>query len=235
MSSKSDFFILIPPSEGKISTGESGPLKILSTDTKNILGCYKNFKGDQSALYGLKHNALNYAIETNSNIENLPTTLAINRYNGVVYKALDFSSLDAPAKAYVNRHVRIVSALFGLITPYELIPNYKIKINKFGIDKYWMPINQKIIKDRYCVDLLPQAFKKAARINRGVEIEFIFKNGSKFLKTGHQGKSVKGRFVRFLARKNVGKEAFIDFERLSNDFLKEETDNNLILEKKEIN
>lgn len=51
---------------------------------------------------------------------------AIERYTGVLYDALDAPSLDAPARAWLDSHVAVQSALFGLIGAGEGIPAYRL-------------------------------------------------------------------------------------------------------------
>ncbi|QYM75714.1 YaaA family protein [Leucobacter luti] len=51
---------------------------------------------------------------------------AIERYTGVLYDALDAPSLPNAARAWLDRHVAVQSALFGLIGAGEEIPAYRL-------------------------------------------------------------------------------------------------------------
>ena len=53
---------------------------------------------------------------------------AIDVYSGVLYQALDWGSLSATAKARGEKSLLIVSAIFGVLRPSDVIPNYKAKI-----------------------------------------------------------------------------------------------------------
>ena len=53
---------------------------------------------------------------------------AIDVYSGVLYQALDWGSLSATAKARGDKSLLIVSAIFGVLRPSDVIPNYKAKI-----------------------------------------------------------------------------------------------------------
>jgi len=57
-----------------------------------------------------------------------PAAKAIDVYSGVLYQALDWGSLSATAKARGNKSLLIVSAIFGVLRPSDVIPNYKAKI-----------------------------------------------------------------------------------------------------------
>ncbi len=54
---------------------------------------------------------------------------AISVYNGVLYKALDYPTLSAGAKARCEKSVVIISAKYGAISPSDRIEFYKEKIN----------------------------------------------------------------------------------------------------------
>ncbi|MBL3700477.1 YaaA family protein [Leucobacter luti] len=51
---------------------------------------------------------------------------AIERYTGVLYDALAVATLDAGARAWLDAHVAVQSALFGLIGAGEEIPAYRL-------------------------------------------------------------------------------------------------------------
>ena len=57
-----------------------------------------------------------------------PAAKAIDVYTGVLYQALDWKSLSATAQARGEKSILISSAIFGVLRPSDLIPNYKAKI-----------------------------------------------------------------------------------------------------------
>jgi cytoplasmic iron level regulating protein YaaA (DUF328/UPF0246 family) len=57
-----------------------------------------------------------------------PAAKAIDVYSGVLYQALDWGSLSVTAKAQGDKSLLIVSAIFGVLRPSDVIPNYKAKI-----------------------------------------------------------------------------------------------------------
>ncbi len=54
-------------------------------------------------------------------------------YNGVLYKALDYPSLSASAKARCEKSVVIISAKYGALSPSDRIEFYKEKIDSAAI------------------------------------------------------------------------------------------------------
>ena len=57
-----------------------------------------------------------------------PVAKAMDVYSGVLYQALDWDSLSPSAKARGEKSILITSAIFGVLRPSDLIPNYKAKI-----------------------------------------------------------------------------------------------------------
>ena len=192
--------ILIPPSEGKVNGGEFESVK-LSSISKLLLKDLEKYKGSLEKLYGVKGNVLEKTKNINSEIRESKTFPAILRYSGVVYKSIDYNSVKN--KELFDKIVYILSGLFGLINAKELIPNYKFKINFFGADKLWKPIISKFLEDYYVIDLLPQAHKKAINYEEGISVEFIILKNGKKIPAGHNGKFVKGKFVRWLIENDV--------------------------------
>lgn len=47
-------------------------------------------------------------------------------YTGVVFKSLDYLSLPVLAREWCDRHVRIVSSLYGLLRPVDMIKRYRL-------------------------------------------------------------------------------------------------------------
>ena len=201
--------ILIPPSEGKADGGNNKPLKFVSGIAADLIEAIK--EADSKKLYGLKEKALEKAITVNKEVLNSKTMPAIERYTGVVYDAIDYQTLKN--KSDFDKKVLIISGLFGLLSPTDLIPNYRLKIDKLKAAKLWVNSNSEQLKDKFVIDLLPQAHKKAVKYDNGIEVEFVLKKAGKKMSAGHQGKHIKGRFVRWLIENNItAPKHFKDFK-----------------------
>ena len=216
--------ILIPPSEGKADGGSDKPLKSVSGITADLIEAIKS--AEPKKLYGLKEKALEKAITANKDVLSSNTMPAIERYTGVVYDAIDYRTLQN--KSEFDKKVLIVSGLFGLVAPTDLIPNYRLKIDKLKAAKLWLNCNSEQLKDTYVIDLLPQAHKKAVKYENGIAVEFVLMKAGKKKPAGHQGKHIKGRFVRWLIENNISDpKHFINFNEngyrwTGEVFLKEE-------------
>jgi len=213
--------ILIPPSEGKAKVQS---LEVLFKDTDfkfaeftqqivDYLGLIEY--EDLTSVYGTTQDKAIMFHRQNQDVFNSKCVPAIERYTGVVYNHIDWASLSAPAKKYMNNHILIFSGLFGLLTPDTLIPDYKLKMNVLSLKRLWAPIITKHLeKEELIFDLLPQVHRKAYTPNKNtIQIDFLVKNKGKTSAAGHFGKSVKGEFVRFLAQNQIKSiKQFKDFE-----------------------
>lgn len=65
-------------------------------------------------------------IELNRELEAAPTMSALDRFDGVLFDALDAASLPAQARARAGERVLIGSALLGLVAALDPIPAYRL-------------------------------------------------------------------------------------------------------------
>lgn len=53
---------------------------------------------------------------------------AIDAFDGVVFRALNYGALDTDARQFIDRDVRIVSSLYGLLRPTDTIKSYRFDL-----------------------------------------------------------------------------------------------------------
>jgi uncharacterized protein len=144
--------ILVPPSEGK-ATGGDGAFWAAGTSRFDALdrprravmaALRKGLAEDPAALLGVKGDALTAAVRSDRAVRRSPTMPAIARFTGVLYDALDASSLSALARRRLDERVVILSGLFGALGPADPIPDHKLKMSASlpGVGKlstFWRP------------------------------------------------------------------------------------------------
>lgn len=194
--------LLIPPSEGKTPGGTGKPIRP-TRSMEEMISRLDAYEGDWGRLLGVKGNALDAAVEANRTVRTAPTLPAIERYSGVVYDGIGYETLEKEARAWFDVHVRIVSALFGLLKPKDRIPNYKLKIEKLDAASFWKPLHEKALKHYDVIDLLPQSHRKAVSYPEGIAVDFVVEKNGKRVPVGHHGKMIKGRFVRWVCENQV--------------------------------
>jgi uncharacterized protein len=215
--------ILLPPSEGKASGGEGPPLDLETLsfgDFNKTRSLMIKALGQLSAkprvaqkTLGVKGVALDKARADNADVINSPTLPAIERYTGVMYDAIDYQSLDDESKRTFGESTLIMSGLFGMVSPYDLIPTYKLKMGaKVRLNKacsaIWKPLITKALKSTaekgVIWDLLPNEHSAAwdpSKVSCDVRftVKFLEAGTDGRLKTvSHWSKALKGALVRHL-------------------------------------
>ncbi len=132
------FLILLPPSEGKASGGNGPPLELETvsfpelnpTRTRMLKALVQLGSRPRVSkkLLGVKGAALEKAMESNSSVLTSPTMPAIERYTGVMYDSIGYRSLSEHARGVFDHSAVVMSGLFGMVRPHDLIPDYKLKM-----------------------------------------------------------------------------------------------------------
>jgi len=150
------------------------------------------------------------ALGRRSGVATAPTMAAMARYTGVLYRELDPGSLRGVARRRFQRDALVVSGLWGLVSPTDPIPEYRLKmgarLDPLGkLSTWWRPQVTAALAprvDRAVVwDLLPA--EHAAAVSwadlsprQRVTVQFLDRNGRT---VSHWNKLLKGSIVRWLA------------------------------------
>jgi hypothetical protein len=128
--------ILLPPSEGKAfpTTGSPVALSSLShpelSDTRRRVGdALVRVSKTRGAVAALGVGAsLGDEVRHNTTLWQNMSAPAATVYTGVLYDAAQAASWDARMQARAHERVRIVSALWGAISPMDKIPAYRLSM-----------------------------------------------------------------------------------------------------------
>lgn len=142
-------------------------------------------------------------------------------FTGDVYTGLDATSLDEAALTFGQEHLGILSGLYGLLKPMDLIQAYRLEMgtkfnNKRGKDLYtfWQPLITAEIKNRLAehtrpvlINLASQEYFKAVDtklLNRRV-ITPIFKDwkNDEFKIISFYAKKARGLMARFILEEKI--------------------------------
>jgi len=127
--------VLLPPSEGKASSGRGAPLKLeslslpgLNESREAVLDalvelCAADEEKAREVL-GLSE-GLRGEVAKNVELRTAGARPAGEIYTGVLYDALDLASLDAAAKRRAGRSLLVFSGLWGAVRPTDRIPSYR--------------------------------------------------------------------------------------------------------------
>ena len=205
--------ILFSPSEGKNSGGEAVAQELLGSNSarENILNEYNAIitRGDEDEikhLFGIKKfsDCQPYMQDLFSS-ELMP---AIERYQGVAYDYLEYTTLGEEAQEYLKRSTIIFSNLYGPLLGGDTIANYKVKQgnnigsivpDKFYKDRFSYQLDLYLAKDEI-LDFRAGYYDKFYKSNKEYTTLKFLKNGKT---VSHWAKAYRGIVLRELAKHNI--------------------------------
>ncbi len=149
---------------------------------------------------------------------------AIDAFTGVVFKALDYKSLEDSEKKRISRDLRIISSLYGLLRPDDIVKPYRFDFithvapGDNSLSAYWRPgVTEsllRLVKRRDCTDILDLLPADAARYidwarirgHAGIWKAYFRQIGeNEVVRTPHAGKlkTLRGRFLRQIIQENI--------------------------------
>jgi cytoplasmic iron level regulating protein YaaA (DUF328/UPF0246 family) len=216
--------ILLPPSEGKADTAAGQPFRLerlsnpsLNPSRERVMTALVKLCGgrDKRAreVLGLSERQ-NDELDRNRDLLGANALPAAQVYTGVLYGALDHSTLSAAVRRRVDDSVLVWSALWGVVRLDDVIPAYRLSgdvtLPRLGsLATFWRRPLQKAMDDRVgnqvVLDLRSGVYAKmwtpsqdlAGRTVTGRVLQSR-PDGSRVV-VSHHNKATKGRLVRRLA------------------------------------
>ena len=215
--------ILFSPSEGKNSGGEEIQQKLLGADNARdeILNAYNqialsNNEEQIKSLFGIKK--FSDCIPYIKDVYNSELMCAIQRYQGVAYDYLEYTSLNENAQAYLKKNTIIFSNLYGPILGGDTIANYKVKQgnnigevvpDKFYKERFTYQLDLYFNNDEI-LDLRAGYYDKFYKVTKPYTTLKFLKNGKT---VSHWAKAYRGLVLKELAKHNISSiEEFMNLE-----------------------
>ena len=211
--------ILFSPSETKFKGGESKKINKnsflfpeLFEERIKVVNLYQTYIDTASnkeleKLFGTKkEDIINYY---KGNLLEKEIIKVIERYDGVAFDYLKYSTLSDIEKVYIDKNVVIFSNLMGPILAGDMgLPDYKLKQNEkignFELEKFY---NEKFskalddyLKDDDVIDLRAGFYEKFYKINKPYTTMKFIKDGKV---VSHWAKAYRGIILRLLAQNNI--------------------------------
>ena len=201
--------VLLPPSETK-SEGGSGVLDAAALGFPALRGKRRSAAAAlkrvplKDAPGVLKLGATNaHEARWNRDLTAGPVRPAIERYTGVLYDGLDAGTLAPDARAWVDDHVVIASALFGLLRAADPIPRYRLSgsttLPGLALKRHWRePVAAAIAATgEWVLDARSEAYVALGPAPEGSAFLHVETPDGRAL--NHFNKHAKGALVRALA------------------------------------
>ncbi len=210
--------VLLAPAETKNSGGTLTPfcqsnffLPELFNERQTIFNQYEAYVQslsleDLSAWFGIKK--LEDVKRYQESLVHKPTMKAIERYNGVAFDAIEYSSLQKEEQAYIDNNVVLFSNLFGPLRADDLIPDYKYKqgaklpnvsVEKFYMEKFTPALDEYLGEE--IIDLRAGFYEKFYKVKNAQVITLKFIKDGKVV--SHWAKHYRGVVLQALAKHNI--------------------------------
>jgi len=207
--------LLLPPSETKRDGGDGAPLD-LSALSGSELTPLRNVLVDRvvalaaepaSMMRALKLGPrLTPEVERNRRLWGSPTMPAIDRYTGVLFDALEASTLSETSRGFAAETVVVHSALFGFVGALDPIPAYRLshdsRLPGISLRRHWQSaLAAQLASHRgLIVDLRSEGYADLGRAPVGddsvfVRVVSIGADGRRRA-LNHFNKQAKGRLAR---------------------------------------
>jgi cytoplasmic iron level regulating protein YaaA (DUF328/UPF0246 family) len=216
----SPVLILLPPSEGKAAARRGKPLALdsltapsLTPARERVLDALVSLCADDpvraATVLAVPKTQLDL-VELNASLRSAPTARADTVYAGVLYDALGLGTLAAAARRRATARVRVTSSLFGLVSPTDRIPAYRLSGDAVlpglgSVAGVWRdvlgPVVTELVGDGLLVDLRSgtyAAFWRPAGLPRVATVRVLHEVAGKRQVVSHFNKATKGRIVRAL-------------------------------------
>ncbi len=128
--------VLLPPSEGKTPAASGAPVDLTSLSHPSLADARQRV-GDTLARVSGQRNALPALgvgpsladdVARNTRLWTEPAGPAATVYTGVLYDAAGMATWDSVTMRRAHERVRIISALWGAVSPVDLIPAYRLSM-----------------------------------------------------------------------------------------------------------
>lgn len=187
----------------------------------------KKKSGDLQSLMDISENLATLNVERfhNFSTTKLPNHAkqAVFAFKGDVYRGLEVEKLDENALNYLEDHLRILSGLYGLLRPYDLIQPYRLEMgtsldirDHHSLYSYWgnkitnaLNRDLKAQGDDVIINLASQEYFKSVNKKKLkgtiVDVEFRDFSGGSYKILAVYAKKARGMMVKFMAENAVKK------------------------------
>ena len=168
---------------------------------------------DLGRIMKIKKDLLDSTFENYSNFDNLEEIPAIHSYSGTVFNEIQLDIFNIEQVNYLDSNLRILSALYGVLRPFDGIKNYRLDMNTKVMDitnyQFWKEkINEESIgldvgSKELVLNLSSGEFSKMLFF-KYVKVDFKEKSKDNSYKTvGIYAKKARGKMVNYLVLNRI--------------------------------
>jgi cytoplasmic iron level regulating protein YaaA (DUF328/UPF0246 family) len=170
---------------------------------------------------------------------------AVLAFTGDVYQGLEAVRWQESEMEYAAQHLRILSGLYGILKPTDLIQPYRLEMGtsirvgrRANLYAFWKPTLAEYLStfgdDEVFLNLASQEYFKAIHVakpkNRVVEVEFLDFSNGKYKVISFFAKKARGLLANYIVQNNLNEpEALSSFDVEGYAFSKGDSEENKLV------
>ena len=148
------------------------------------------------------------------NYEKLKYIPVISMYYGVSFKELELEDYSKEALKYLQNNLLILSALYGILLPFNLVKKYRLDMTMSIIDKglynFWKKeineyISSSLAKDEVLLNLASGEFSKLIDLKKinMINLDFKEEKDGLYKSVSTYSKKARGKFLNYLVKNQI--------------------------------
>jgi len=182
---------------------------LFTEKTKGILDYLKRLsKTEIASIMKIKGELLEETFENISTHETQHEAQAIVHYTGFVYKKLELANYQQQEWAYLDKHLSILSAFYGVLHPFHRVKPYRLDLtmklpNFQNLVSYWKEsVNDHFKNEDTIINLASHEFSRL--ITRPmVTIDFLERREGRLVNLATYAKQARGLMLNYLIQHKI--------------------------------
>lgn len=208
--------ILLSPSKTKTLQVKVTKNNIWNTETNTIVEHLQSMSLEEiGQMLKLKNDKAQELYEFYQNYANEPSGAAVYSYTGLVFKNLDYEQLSDDSKEFAQKHLLIMSALYGLLEPYMPIKKYRLdfidNLPKYGkniisqkLNEFWtIKINEYLQDEDLIINLASKEYSSIIEHPNLISLEFVEEKNGELKQLSTSSKIMRGRMCRYILENKI--------------------------------
>ena len=148
-------------------------------------------------------------LEFYQNYENEKSGNALTSYTGVAYKSIGIDTFDIEDFEYLKSHLVILSALYGILTPYTNIKEYRLDMtnsifeNKSLYEVWKNSVNEYFEKEDIILNLASKEYSKLIKSDTLIDFEFWNDTNGKLKQISTNSKKMRGFTLNYIVKNRI--------------------------------
>jgi cytoplasmic iron level regulating protein YaaA (DUF328/UPF0246 family) len=172
---------------------------------KKILAALRKLsKSDLQRIMKLSDDLLNQTYTNIKNYNSLESFQAFDAFTGLVFLNMSRDRYQPEEYKYIEKHLRILDAFYGILEPGTLIKPYRLDMKMdigLPLYKHWDITDY--FKDEIIINLASTEFSKMIQSDTMVTISFLQNKEGKYVNQATYSKMARGKFVNFMVENKV--------------------------------